>query len=94
MQVSSGNKLDGGRGHRSIGRIKASSCWRAANAPAVETDRLAAVRALIREAEDQDADAIVGLEFAVDRIRRADFDATALQRVEATGIAVKFDDAA
>jgi uncharacterized protein YbjQ (UPF0145 family) len=94
MQVSSASRLEGGRGHRSIGRIKASSPWRAANVAAIEADRLAAVQALIREAEDYDADAIVGLRFEIDRLRRADFDATPLQRVAATGIAVKFDEAA
>jgi uncharacterized protein YbjQ (UPF0145 family) len=94
MQVSSADRLEGGRRHRLIGRIRASSCWRAASAPAADMDRRAAVAALIRAAEDCDADAIVGLQFEVDRIRRADFDATALQRVAATGIAVTFDEAA
>jgi hypothetical protein len=50
MQVSHTNELEDGRSHYSIGRIKASSGWRAANAPGAEADRLAAVRALIREA--------------------------------------------
>ena len=94
MQVSSANRLEGGRHHHAIGRITASSRWRAANAPATEIDRRDAVQALIREAEEYDADAIVGLQFEVDRIRRADFDATPLQRVAATGVAVKFDEAA
>lgn len=94
MQVSSANRLEGGPRHRTIGRITASSRWRAASAPAAEVDRRAAVQALIRQAEDYDADAIVDLHFEVDRIRRADFDATPLQRIAATGIAVKFDEAA
>jgi uncharacterized protein YbjQ (UPF0145 family) len=94
MQVSSANRLEGGRRHHMIGRITASSRWRAANAPAAEIDRRAAIEALIRGAEDYDADAIVGLQIEVDRVRRADFDATPLQRVTATGIAVKFDEAA
>jgi uncharacterized protein YbjQ (UPF0145 family) len=94
MQVSRTNKLQGGRGHHSIGRIKASAGWRAVNAPAAEADRAAAVRALIREAEDYDADAIIGLDFEVDGVKGADIDGTPLQRVAATGIAVKFDEAA
>jgi len=94
MQVSQTNKLEGGRGHYSIGRIKASSGWRAVNAAGVEADRLAAVQALIREAEEYDADAIIGLDFEVDRVRRADIDGAPLQRVAATGIAVKFAEAA
>jgi hypothetical protein len=52
MQVSRTNEVAGGRGHRAIGRLKASSGWRSVNAAVVETDRLAALRALIREAEE------------------------------------------
>ena len=90
MQVSHTHELEGGRSHFSIGRIKASSGWRAANAFAVEADRLAAVRALIREAQEYGADAIIGLDFEVDAIKRADLDGAPLQRIAATGIAVKF----
>ncbi|HEY4923994.1 MAG TPA: heavy metal-binding domain-containing protein [Roseiarcus sp.] len=94
MQVSHTHELEGGRSHFSIGRIKASSGWRAANAFAVEADRLAAVRALIREAQEYGADAIIGLDFEVDAIKRADLDGAPLQRIAATGIAVKFAQAA
>jgi uncharacterized protein YbjQ (UPF0145 family) len=94
MQVSYTNKLEGGRRHHSIGRLKASSGWRAVNAPAAEADRVAAVRALIREAEEYDADAIIGLDFEVDSVSCADIGGAPLQRVAATGIAVKFDEAA
>ena len=94
MQVSHTNRLEGGRRHHSIGRVKASSAWRAVSAPAVEADRLAAVRALIREAEEYEADAIIGLDFEVDRVNCADICGAPLQRVAATGIAVKFDEAA
>jgi hypothetical protein len=94
MKVSSGSGLEGDRRCHSIGRIQASSPWRAADAPAAEVDRLAALQALIREAEDYDADGIVGLRFEIDRVRRPDFDATPLQRVAASGLAVRFDEAA
>ena len=94
MQVSRTNELKGGRAYYSIGRIKASSGWRAVNAPVAEADRAAAVRALIREAEEYDADAVIGLVFEVDGVKCADIDGTPLQRVAATGIAVKFDEAA
>ena len=94
MQVSRTNILVGGRGHHTIGRIKACSGWRAANAPAVNADRLAALRALIREAEEYEADAIVGLDFEVDSVNCADIGGAPLRRVAATGIAVKFDEAA
>lgn len=94
MQVSRTNELEGGRGHYSIGRIKASSRWRAVNAASVEADRLAAVQALIREAQEYDADAIIDLDFEVDGVNRANIDGAPLQRVAATGIAVKFAEAA
>jgi hypothetical protein len=94
MQVSQTNRLEGGRRHYSIGRIKASTTWRAVNAPIAEADRLGAIRALIREAEEYGADAIIGLTFEVDGVKRADFDGTSLQRIAATGIAVKFAEAA
>jgi uncharacterized protein YbjQ (UPF0145 family) len=94
MQVSHTNELEGGRSHYSIGRIKASSGWRAVNAAVAEADRLAAVRALIREAQEYDADAIIGLDFEVDSVNCADIGGAPLQRIAATGIAVKFDEAA
>ena len=94
MQVSQSFELEGGRSHYSIGRIKASSAWRAAGAPGSEADRMAAVRALINEAQEYGADAIIGLDFVVDGVTRADIDGTPLQRVAATGIAVKFAQAA
>lgn len=90
MQVSHTNELEGGRGHYSIGRIKAASNWRAASGAGAEADRLAAVRALIAEAQEYEADAIIGLDFEVDGVQRADIDGASLQRVAATGIAVKF----
>jgi uncharacterized protein YbjQ (UPF0145 family) len=62
--------------------------------PAVEADRLAAVRALIREAEEYEADAIIGLDFEVDSVNCTDIGGAPLQRVAATGIAAKFDQAA
>jgi hypothetical protein len=94
MQTSQTNRLEGGRRHHSIGRIKASTTWRAANAPIAEADRLVAIRALISEAEEYGADAIIGLTLELDSVKRADFDGTSLQRIAATGIAVKFAEAA
>jgi uncharacterized protein YbjQ (UPF0145 family) len=94
MQVSRTNRLEGGRNHLSIGRIKASAGWRAVNASASEAERIEAVEALIREAQECDADAIVGLDFEVDAVKSADIGGVPLQRVAATGIAVKFAEAA
>ena len=52
MQVSRTNELESGRAYHSIGRIKASSGWRAANADGSEMDRLEALRALVTEREN------------------------------------------
>ncbi len=93
MQIIRTDALQGVRVHQSIGRIKASSCWHAADASTADADRRAAVDALIREAEDYDADAIVGLDFEVEGIRSADV-GIPLQRIAVTGIAVKFVQAA
>ena len=94
MQVSRSNELEGGRGYYPIGRIKASSGWRVASAHDAEGDRVAAVGALVREAQELDADAIIGLDFEVEAVRRDDVDGPSLQRVAATGIAVKIAEAA
>ena len=94
MQVSQSDKLEDGRGFHSIGRIKASSEWRSVAGPIAEADRLTAVRALIREAEDYDADAIIDLVFEINGVKRADIDGVPLQRVVAVGIAVKFAEVA
>ncbi len=96
MQVSRTNTLEGRRDHYSIGRIKASAGWRAVSASASrsEADRLAAVEALIREAQEYDADAIIGLDFEVEGVQSADIGGAPLQRVAVTGIAVKFAEAA
>jgi uncharacterized protein YbjQ (UPF0145 family) len=59
-------------------------------ASGANSDRLAAIQALIREAQEFDADAIIGLDFQVDGIKRADIDGAQSPRVVATGITVKF----
>lgn len=94
MQVTRANELKDGRGYISIGRIKASGAWRAGCAVGDQGDRLATVRALIREAQEFDADAIIGLDFEVEAIKQDDFAGDALQRVAASGLAVKFVEAA
>src|ERR1700723_2327904 len=94
MQVSCLDGLEGIRRYHSIGRIKAGGCWRGANAPETDTERAAAVKALIREAEDYGADAIVDLDFEIDSVNCVDIGRVPLRRVSATGVAVKFDEAA
>jgi uncharacterized protein YbjQ (UPF0145 family) len=90
MQISHTSELANGRGHYAIGRIRAAAEWRAASASGARADRLTAMRELIREAEEYGADAIVGLEFHVDDVKRAEIEGASLLRIAVTGIAVKF----
>jgi uncharacterized protein YbjQ (UPF0145 family) len=90
MQVSQTQELEDGRQTRAIGRIKAVGAWRAASAVGGEAEKRAALRALVREAEDCGADAIVGVEFHMDGVMGADIEGVALKRVVATGVAVRF----
>jgi uncharacterized protein YbjQ (UPF0145 family) len=94
MQVSYLDRPEAVRRYHSIGRIRAGACWRGANVAASEVDRLAAVQALIREAEDYDADAIVDLNFEFECVDCVDIGGVPLRRVAATGVAVKLDEAA
>jgi uncharacterized protein YbjQ (UPF0145 family) len=94
MKVNYVEEVESGRSHHLIGRIQAAANWRSAESPVTEADRLAVVRALMREAESYDADAIVEVRFEVDSVRSADIGATTLHRITATGIAVRYDEAA
>jgi uncharacterized protein YbjQ (UPF0145 family) len=94
MQVSFAAALDDGRRTVAIGRIRASGPWRAAGLASVEADRETAVEALRREAEDYGADALVDVGFEVDGCNGYDVNGVQLQRVTATGLAVRFAQAA
>ena len=94
MQVSRTNELKGGRAYYSIGRIKASSGWRATNARGCEGARLEALWALVSEAQEFYADAVIDLSFEVEAIRRPNFEGAPLRRIAATGVAVRFAEAA
>jgi len=94
MYVSFSSGLDDGRPLTAIGRIKAATRWRAAGDPGAEADRKAAIEALTREAEEYGADAVVDVRFEVDGCRRCDIEGVNLRRVTATGLAVRFAQAA
>ena len=65
MQVSRTNELKGGRAYYSIGRIKASSGWCAVKAHGSGGARLEALWALVSEAQEFYADAVIDLSFEV-----------------------------
>jgi Putative heavy-metal-binding len=94
MHVSFAAALDDGRRTIAIGRVRATAPWRAAGGPSVEADRKAAVEALTREAAEFGADAVLDVQFEVDGCKGCDIDGIQLQRMTATGLAVRFAQAA
>jgi uncharacterized protein YbjQ (UPF0145 family) len=94
MEVSFAAALDDGRRTVAIGRIRATAPWRAAIGPSLEADRQTAVETLRREAEEYGADAVIDLRFEIDGCKGYDVDGVQLQRVTATGLAVRIAEAA
>jgi uncharacterized protein YbjQ (UPF0145 family) len=94
MQVSFAAALDDGRRTIAIGRIRAKGPWRAASDPTAEADRQTAIEALRREAEEYGADGVVEVRFEVEGCRGGDIGGVRLERVTATGLAVRFAEAA
>jgi uncharacterized protein YbjQ (UPF0145 family) len=90
MQVSFTDDLEDGRAKTVIGRIKATSRWRAADGIGSEAERKAAIEALMREAAEYGADAVVDVRFELNGVKGHDIDGVALQRVTVTGLAVRF----
>ena len=93
MQVSFSGALDGGRAHYSLGRVKAVGQWRATRAADPEADWQAVLGALVREAEEYGADALVEVNFAVEEVAGG-VDGVPLSRLVVAGAAVRFAAAA
>lgn len=87
MRISATSEIEGGRIRNEIGKIEAVSAWHAVPSESLTKLREIALKALIRRAEDVDADAIVGLEYDVDAGRAMEV-GVPLQRIRARGIAV------
>ena len=95
MYVSFSSDLDDGRPMTAIGRIRAAmraGAPQATRAPKPIARRRS--RRLTREAEEYGADAVVDVRFEVDGVKGPDVDGVDLQRVTATGLAVRFARAA
>jgi hypothetical protein len=82
MQVSRTNELEGGRAYHLIGRIKASSGWHAVNAHGSRMDRVEALWALVSEAREFYADAVIDLSFEVEAIEHPDYEGATLRRID------------
>jgi len=85
MLVSFAKALEG-RKVSPLGRVRAAGAWRAA---ASDGDRDAALKALVQEAEDFGADAVVDVRFETDAVG-ADIDGAPRSRLSASGLAVRF----
>ena len=95
MRISFTNEIDGGQIVYPIGRIRAASGWRASTtSPADESAKDVALRALIQQATEFEADAIIGVDFEIDGASHLDLANVYLKRVAATGIAVRLAKAA
>ncbi|WP_026608255.1 heavy metal-binding domain-containing protein [Methylocapsa acidiphila] len=95
MRISSTNDIEGGRVLYKIGKIRAASAWHAATGGVLSEDwRERALRELIRRAEDIDADAIIGVQYETDGVGPIEATGVRLNRVFATGVAVKLSCAA
>jgi len=94
MEVSFAADLDDGRPLTPIGRVSAAMRWRAAGGDGDDAERQAAIEALKGEAAEYGADAIVDVQFEIDDVESAEVGGVALQRVAATGLAVRFARAA
>ncbi|HEX9170984.1 MAG TPA: hypothetical protein VF886_18980 [Roseiarcus sp.] len=94
MHVSFSATLDDGRRTIAIGRIRATGPWRAAGDGGVEVDRQTVIAALRREAEEYGADGVVEARFEVEGCRGCEIDGLRLERVIATGLGVRFAEAA
>ena len=90
MLISEKDAIEGARVLYPLGRIKATSAWHASGyTPKSDNWRERVLQDLIRRAEDIDADAIVGVDYVVEPVEGRDECGIELERVCATGIAVK-----
>ncbi len=95
MRISATEAVEGGRVLYPIGKIAAATGWHATGGdPHTGNWRERVLRDLIRRAEDVEADAIIALDYRVDADATHDEAGVPLQRVVATGIAVKLSVAA
>jgi uncharacterized protein YbjQ (UPF0145 family) len=94
MQMSFASDPQDGRAKSVIGPVKATSRWRAADGMGSDAERKAAVEALMREAAEYGADAVVDVRFEIDDVTGTDIDGVVLRRVIASGLAVRFAQAA
>ncbi|VTZ25442.1 conserved hypothetical protein [Methylocella tundrae] len=90
MLISTTDSIDGGRVLYPIGKIKAASAWHVVQVDGLQSNwRELALRELIRQAEDVDADAIIDVNYETDGVVPVEETGVSLRRILATGTAVK-----
>ncbi|MBX9739617.1 MAG: YbjQ family protein [Beijerinckiaceae bacterium] len=91
MLISFSDKIDGAPHYTPIAEVRASTGWHAASRDRVREGQWkeAALEQLIRHAEDMNADAIVGVDYHIDGTTDVEDTGVELQRIAATGVAVK-----
>lgn len=90
MRISFNSQIDNGRIVQSLGRVRAATTWHAPGAVCARGDwKDEALRALMDAAEDFEADALIDVGYEIDGVVVSDLSAIALQRVTATGTAVR-----
>ena len=95
MLISEKDAIEGARVLHKLGKIKAATAWHAAGyAPVSNNWRERVLQELIRRAEDIDADAIIGVDYQVEPVEARDEGGVELERICATGIAVRLANAA
>jgi uncharacterized protein YbjQ (UPF0145 family) len=94
MRISATDDIEGSRILYPIGKIEAASAWHATGTEYPGNWRQKMLDELVRRAEDVDADAIIAVDYAIDSVDPHDESGVELQRILATGIAVKLSVAA
>ena len=95
MLISEKDAIEGARVLYKLGKIKAATTWHAAGyAPVSNNWRERALQELVRRAEDIDADAIIGIDYEIEPVVANDEGGIELERICATGIAVRLANAA
>ena len=90
MLTSEKDAIEGARVLYPIGKITAATAWHApGHTPMSNNWRERVLQDLIRRAEDVDADAIIAVDYEIDAVTRRDESGVELERVCATGIAVR-----
>ncbi len=90
MRISFNEQVEGSRVIKSLGRVRAATSWHAPGAPCARGDwKDVALAALKQAAADFEADAVIGVDYEVDGVAASDLTRFRLERVTASGIAVK-----